>query len=127
MALTASDDERTVAEVATECRLSCPMCRTSEMNNSEWPYMAYTHNSKCQIYTCKCRTAAGGYRLVQSSVYFATVKEGCTPNRHDSTEALVQYSLAQVQLTTQRYHTRVELYSNIPTGHSTAIPTWYCG
>ena len=60
-------------------------------------------------------------------LYFATVKEGCTPNRHDSTEALVQYSLAQVQLTTQRYHTRVELYSNIPTGHSTAIPTWYCG
>ena len=60
-------------------------------------------------------------------LYFATVNEGCTPNRHDSTEVLVQYSLAQVQLTTQLYHTRVELYSNIPTGHSAAIPTWYCG
>ena len=76
VALTASDDERAVADVATECRLSCPMCRTSEMNNSEWPYMAYTHNSKCQIYTCKCRTAAGGYRLVQSSVILRDSKGG---------------------------------------------------
>ena len=53
VALTASDDELTVAKVATECRLPGPICRISVMKNSEWSCLAFTHNSTCQIYTCK--------------------------------------------------------------------------